>query len=971
MFNEDGKNLVEEMTNAVNQPAQDGSTQGENAADNGAYDTVHPPLGDQSSDQDTPMPPAGTSDNNNTTASNFKNLSLVGYETLFVHDGNLQRLSHLVGLPTLPPSYGKFKTDLDSSILYNADLVRYNLGKFFYRYSGSGKYEFLNTNLQALDNKHIEINKDISTDRFEASVFYNFADMGNQIASYTDSKLTSFIISIPQGGLEEKTNYLAPITLSSFPPDAWRDFVEDLNIHKLGLGTHNANGYYDFPFVFLHPYDSITSDELGVVKVLYTNLESNYNFHQPAYESIFSSPVDNEIPLELYLPNFNVILAEKNNPINSSQMDNVENVSVDRNYATHTTLNNRLEGNILRALEKTDPAYDGVSHGRSGNEYYETWGDVFGKKSLEITGDPVLKDTCKKFRNVIFPLEALKTDDINITKGSFPFYNEVTFNTDTNTQVADILKIAGLFDVLVAYYIQSSKAPKSFYTYQEEQIIDNNVASGEKTWATGFPHDLNVCDFDLFVQYAIELVSGNTSFLSNTISNAQDKAISISSEEFFDDDINLLQVNPLTALIKKIKFLSLYDTLTKSKARGFKDIMRGKTCYNETLFYRIEKRDMDGTFIQNFYVLNDSQLIDANIIDTQVVYGKEYQYTIFAIQFVLGNLYNYKDNPTIRNPDEGRPRFEVEVDVQYRTSARLVEIPYVKPKKTVVHESPPLAPIVDFVPYRNNDREVLIMFQNGTGDIVLRPDAIKKTDFPAIQSTPKEKSGGVRFKSEGDVSAFELYRISENTMPNGPASLFDFGNPGLSKKVTLSAADGNPSYLDNISPNTKYWYIFRSLDEKHVDTLEAMNFSNPTNIFELQAINNEGAIYFVLNTYDHDHFYYLNKKLRDLNKSATSFRKYLRLKPNFGQSIIDEKTDTGGLDLNNEQIQNSLKEYVEDTLNNDTKTIKLGVKKESVFGFDENNTNSSYNQFKIRLVSKKTGRKLDIFTRFKKPILQK
>ena len=63
--------------------------------------------------------------------------------------------------------------------------------------------------------------------------------------------------------------------------------------------------------------------------------------------------------------------------------------------------------------------------------------------------------------------------------------------------------------------------------------------------------------------------------------------------------------------------------------------MRGKTCYNETLFYRIEKRDMNGTLIQNFYALNDSQLIDANIIDTQVIYGKEYQYTIFAVQFVL------------------------------------------------------------------------------------------------------------------------------------------------------------------------------------------------------------------------------------------------------------------------------------------------------------------------------------------------
>ena len=353
------------------------------------------------------------------------------------------------------------------------------------------------------------------------------------------------------------------------------------------------------------------------------------------------------------------------------------------------------------------------------------------------------------------------------------------------------------------------------------------------------------------------------------------------------------------------------------------------------------------------------------------MYGKQYRYKIFAVQFVVGNRYNYKEELKITGPESGPPIFDVEVSAQYRASAGLVEVLYVKPKYAAIQESPPLPPVVDFIPYRDNDKEVLILFQNGTGEMSARPEAIKRTDVTAIQSTPKNKDDTVHFRSEGDVTAFEIYRLSEKTLPNGPEKTFDFGDPKLSKKITLSTEDGIPAYVDAISPNTKYWYIFRSLDKKHVDTLEGMNFSNPTNIFEVQMTNEEGAIYFTMNTYDIDYFYHRRELLLDAQKPTKSFRKYLRIKPNFAQTIIDHNPAAGGLDLTNEQLQNSVNEYVENTLNNDTQTIKLGIKEQSVFGFDESNTNKDYNQFKIRIISKKTGRKFDIYTRFRKPILQK
>ena len=67
--------------------------------------------------------------------------------------------------------------------------------------------------------------------------------------------------------------------------------------------------------------------------------------------------------------------------------------------------------------------------------------------------------------------------------------------------------------------------------------------------------------------------------------------------------------------------------------------------YSETLFYRIEKRNKGGVLIQNFYVLNDSQLDEVNLIDTQIYYGTDYTYAIFAVQLVVGNEYFYSHGP--------------------------------------------------------------------------------------------------------------------------------------------------------------------------------------------------------------------------------------------------------------------------------------------------------------------------------------
>ena len=1004
----DKENLVDEMIEAVQSTSPaDGEAEYQVAAPVSEVapsegGTTLPPAGpgDESSD----IPKSGANDDGGTKKSaQIKSTNLVGYETLIVLDGNVQTTAYKNGLP---PTITRIPETLKDEENYSSvDLLRYNLGKFFYR-SPDKKFTFIDPSL-SLGENNISTNltiKNTTKDNFANIIKYNFASLNASSLAKTSSPTS---IEYREQGNFSLTRTLGPDE-TYFPPDieSFKNFILRDNLYALGLGTSNPFGYDDHTFVFKHPYDKTTSDELGVVKVLYSDVKSHYNFYQKSYEASFTSPVDNELPLELYLPNFNVILAEKNNSINSAQLEDTNKISNDKNYSVHTTLDGRIEKNILRPLQKNDPAYSETSEGRSGNEYFEFWGKTFRRLSLEVTSNSNMKAASRKFENVIYPLESLKDNDISITKRSFPFYNEIKFNTDTNTQVADILKRSNLFDVLIAYYIDKQKEFKRFHTYQQKVALNN---LDEPVESTIFPLTINgenysICDFNQFVDQVINLFAGPQTpeeavsealqglgpdvdpesppsgglagyALRNALSNIQNRTISLGSEKSLDEEIDLLTMNPLDALIAKIKFLSLYNSVVKENSRTFKDIMRGRTCYSETLFYRIEKTDATGKFIQNFYVLNDSQLIDVELIDTQVVYGKQYNYTIHAIQFVIGNNYNYENLGATMDVIAGSQTPLTEVSAIVRVvnsmSAKLIELPYIMPKSTVVQESPPIAPIVDFVPFRNNDKQVLVLFQNGTGVQHARPEIVKKEDFEAVQKTSKDKDGNVTFKSEGDTTAFEMYRISEYTMPDGPKSLMDFGNPKLSKKVTLSTLDGTPSFLDRISPNTKFWYIFRSLDEKHNDTLEAMNFSNTTNIYQVQAINNEGAIYFTLNTFDKDYFFLRNKTLYGDTLPTKTFRKYLRVKPNFSQSIIDEDPQTGGINFDDPSITESVKDYVENVLYDDVRQIKLGVKEKSVFGFDENNSETDFNQFKIRIISKKTGKKVDIFTRFRKPILQK
>jgi hypothetical protein len=166
----------------------------------------------------------------------------------------------------------------------------------------------------------------------------------------------------------------------------------------------------------------------------------------------------------------------------------------------------------------------------------------------------------------------------------------------------------------------------------------------------------------------------------------------------------------------------------------------------------------------------------------------------------------------------------------------------------------------------------------------------------------------------------EMYRISKK-----PTSFYDFGR-NLVSKIDLRIPGETYNLkdyiaVDKIVPNKTYYYVFRFINENGMP-------SWPSSIIETQLVNDGGYIYSLFEHFDTAEF------IQDpFENPSTSFKKLVHLEPNIQQLQFD----TTGADFSfpaNTQLD----------------AVKLGVRAEKLWD----------KKFKIRLTSKKTGKKIDL-----------
>ena len=420
----------------------------------------------------------------------------------------------------------------------------------------------------------------------------------------------------------------------------------------------------------------------------------------------------------------------------------------------------------------------------------------------------------------------------------------------------------------------------------------------------------------------------------------------------------------------KARFESKLKRLIRRHLRSFEEVLDGKKSHSETAFYIIEKQlPLERLATQQRICV--SNLDEAvRYVDTQVKYGRGadqefneirnfYRYVIYAAQMVIGSEYEYEltdDGVSIDSEWsewEGGLRHKITsanalCTSTVRPTVKLINVPVFDSLELSVLDKPPLPPNVDIIPYRSLDDRILINLeaQNGSQRMVPHPiepadrgsfnDALYVQSLQTGELLDDVMTNGQIFGSDDPVKGFEVYRTEFR-----PTSYEDFsGFLRVSKTVRGKPGqkDSNAtSVRDRIRPNRKYYYTFRAIDvHRHV--------SNPSPVYEVEMVNDGGTIYPVIKIID---FQEGEKMTRSPQKS---FKKHIKIFPNFMQKVIDEEGSElfGLVDGGDRWIFGLVDSPI-------GKDIKLGIQEESVWN----------KQFKVRFISKKTGRKFDINMKFK------
>jgi hypothetical protein len=274
------------------------------------------------------------------------------------------------------------------------------------------------------------------------------------------------------------------------------------------------------------------------------------------------------------------------------------------------------------------------------------------------------------------------------------------------------------------------------------------------------------------------------------------------------------------------------------------------------------------------------------------------------------------------------------------TNPTIYEVPYYFASGRAVAELP-TPPDVQFIPYKDVDNLVLINLNTMAGKYTTQFVPVVAADEEYINTLASSRGVGsdalFDFEGDPDVLFYEAFRIEEKPtsytdFANGTYFKFDLPrNPARSitnrsafRETTYETYSNAISREHTIAPNKKYYYIFRTIDING-------NLSNPSKVFEIEMVNNGGAIFPIIRVVDFE--------IPKPYSYDFEMRRFLLL------SVAPTQTE----------ILQSVKEV----------SSQLGfVSARDVvrnFKLFNNSENSVWNKsFKIRLTALDTGRMLDI-----------
>ena len=580
----------------------------------------------------------------------------------------------------------------------------------------------------------------------------------------------------------------------------------------------------------------------------------------------------------------------------------------------------------------------------------------------------VIKDKIsQKSSNIIFDkdisnINKQATEDETI----FPMSVDIKFISDPTTEFAQVLEDSKLTTSLLSYLslIPSSPTPdeQSVFSIKPEALKRYHEVI---TAPTSLPSAVGM-DFENLIVPEIDVDKWYRQGSNKRRMNSKRTSFITSPDD--------RRLSKFEKTMYSIIFSGKMRTMAKKHQRSYTSISDGDFAYSETVCYRIDKFLTNGSPFQTIWLPNSNTIDVVQYIDTQVKYNKKYTYRVTAYQFVIGTQYAYTsieypqqygvDNSVLKtnNPvspvslsDKSKYKtayanqlfqvakksesvsdakyFRARIKVESQPCIKIIPLPMFEVSGRVL-DMAPVPPHVDPIPYKGIKNKMLFNLNTSVGRYQMDPVIIDERDRQ--QATALREAQGltlnekITYQTDDPLKAFQVYRSS-----TPPQTMMDFQRQTraiVSTDVNARTIQKSSaaSFVDTLEPNTAYYYMFRSIDIHN-------KVSNPTPVYKIELVENDGAVFPLVEIYEMSK----NKP----QKTAKTAKKLFNIVPRLTQTIIN----------------NSKSNLGDGSSAFNAKTVMLGQHDSPLFG----------ERFKIRLISKKTGKKMDLNINFKVETEQK
>ena len=563
--------------------------------------------------------------------------------------------------------------------------------------------------------------------------------------------------------------------------------------------------------------------------------------------------------------------------------------------------------------------------------------------------------------------------EFNAAAGDDVYFAESIEDNNYSSKFLKSLKEAFLLETpKILPTIEEYVMTQNYFTSTEDATTDTKVLSAENTSFT-------TVDFFDLLTYSYnnyESITDNCYFVGEK---------SITREAAMDTTGTYRYMNSKNALgVLRDTLATLVEAGSTSTAEIFNENLglkklfngwRGTSAvgkYNETVAYRIEKIGgaASGDYnkqkvLQNFWIFNSPNLIDdINLYDSQIKYGEDYTYVVYKYVVVVGAKYGTSDlvlsklvsenddtdpktynleyyDPTtdeiadqLVDPDGGSSyegtyyNYHADFNVTIQPTIRIFEIPMFTKTLKVLDNPPNQVNLNPFFLLDNSQTigfrvnyETFVKEKYPTG--ISSADTTRKTAY--LNANDMLTDSDLTLESRSQQRYLQAYRIKEM-----PTSLTDFDENLISTTDLLieNSIYTLPStiFYDKINTNQKYYYLFRVLNEN-------MMPGHLSAIYEAELINDGGYVYGMFNLLFEE-----DLETDDFTNPSIAFKKLIQLQPNVSQISLNDGDIDYGASATDEIANMSLGD-VDDPIWDKT--------------------------FKVRLTSKKTGRKIDLNVTYK------